>query len=677
MIKQILCVLSLLVISCALSQAGTNEPPPVGWVQPSYCAPVASSLSPTAGATTRYCVSLTDIVATGTAANSLLFGGYSTTHFQAVTPNLTTFSGIAPSSDAQLLLGMSYAQMLTAIGAQPSGVYLTAETDPLVNALGKATLSPSIDQTVKWSGSAWITTAFPVSGGASSLAELSDWPAAVSAAEVGYLDGLTGSITSLLAGKQAAGSYLTSETDPTVSSAISAHAGAADPHTGYALEAALGTAATKNTGTAIGNVPVLVDDGNSAASLAISSMNLPTLGDYIVNGVSLDANADGDIDSGFLPSASSLAWGNITGTLSAQTDLNTALGLKAPLASPALTGAPTAPTATAGTNTSQIATTAFVTTAVAAGASGIVDRTDDPADPADGSWWFNTTTGVLKHATTAGLYSQTMTLAAWDLTPTLTTGTLTDVTDATASTLYLSAPYTVAGGNHAMIVDADNSGYTINSTDTADCTTDAGTVVNGDLVRACNTSSASNSTQTDTVLTVGTSSDTYSVTTEAAAIAGSWYYSQPTDGGYLQNIDYNYVKGARVTIGTSTDITSIGFKVYSTAGAPTCKIALYNTATPSVLLANGTCNPVSGEWCKADVSYSATANTIYRVVMACDYAAQGPTVTYGSTIAGQGGIISALPIASFPPNPYTFDNVNYDKVSTVAICTGGVCGDAR
>lgn len=43
---------------------------------------------------------------------------------------------------------------------------------------------------------------------------------------------------------------------------------------------------------------------------------------------------------------------------------------RAPLASPALTGTPTAPTATAGTNTTQIATTAFVTSAVAAAQSG-------------------------------------------------------------------------------------------------------------------------------------------------------------------------------------------------------------------------------------------------------------------------------------------------------------------
>lgn len=47
------------------------------------------------------------------------------------------------------------------------------------------------------------------------------------------------------------------------------------------------------------------------------------------------------------------------------TTITNALALKAPLASPALTGVPTAPTAAAGTNTTQLATTAFVGTAVA------------------------------------------------------------------------------------------------------------------------------------------------------------------------------------------------------------------------------------------------------------------------------------------------------------------------
>jgi len=57
-------------------------------------------------------------------------------------------------------------------------------------------------------------------------------------------------------------------------------------------------------------------------------------------------------------------WGSITGTLSNQTDLQTALNLKANLASPTFTGTPAAPTASNGTNTTQLATTAFVQTAV-------------------------------------------------------------------------------------------------------------------------------------------------------------------------------------------------------------------------------------------------------------------------------------------------------------------------
>lgn len=53
-------------------------------------------------------------------------------------------------------------------------------------------------------------------------------------------------------------------------------------------------------------------------------------------------------------------WGSISGTLSAQNDLQSALNLKANLSSPALTGIPTAPTASVSTSTTQIATTAFV-----------------------------------------------------------------------------------------------------------------------------------------------------------------------------------------------------------------------------------------------------------------------------------------------------------------------------
>jgi hypothetical protein len=64
------------------------------------------------------------------------------------------------------------------------------------------------------------------------------------------------------------------------------------------------------------------------------------------------------------------------------TGLAAALALLAPLASPALTGTPTAPTASGGTNTTQIATTAFVKVAVdalIAGAPGALDTLDELA----------------------------------------------------------------------------------------------------------------------------------------------------------------------------------------------------------------------------------------------------------------------------------------------------------
>jgi len=58
--------------------------------------------------------------------------------------------------------------------------------------------------------------------------------------------------------------------------------------------------------------------------------------------------------------SSGAVWGAITGNLSDQTDLQTALNAKAPLNSPAITGTPTAPTPGIGDNSNTLATTAYV-----------------------------------------------------------------------------------------------------------------------------------------------------------------------------------------------------------------------------------------------------------------------------------------------------------------------------
>ena len=84
------------------------------------------------------------------------------------------------------------------------------------------------------------------------------------------------------------------------------------------------------------------------------------------------------------------AWDEITGkpstyppTLpiaqSGVTNLTTDLAAKAPLASPGLTGTPTAPTAAPGTNTTQVASTAFVKGAVDTNVEDWSDITGKPA----------------------------------------------------------------------------------------------------------------------------------------------------------------------------------------------------------------------------------------------------------------------------------------------------------
>ena len=98
------------------------------------------------------------------------------------------------------------------------------------------------------------------------------------------------------------------------------------------------------------------------------------------------------------------AWDDITGkpatfppslpiAQSGVTSLVTDLAAKAPLASPALTGTPTAPTATAGTNTTQLATTAFVAAALVGGASTASISDSAPGSPVHGQLWWDSATG--------------------------------------------------------------------------------------------------------------------------------------------------------------------------------------------------------------------------------------------------------------------------------------------
>lgn len=90
------------------------------------------------------------------------------------------------------------------------------------------------------------------------------------------------------------------------------------------------------------------------------------------------------------------------------TGLQTALDAKAPLASPALTGTPTAPTPTAGDNTTKLATTAFVQNAVSSSAVAALDDIGDvtittPADNEVLAYNSGTGTFINQTASEAGL----------------------------------------------------------------------------------------------------------------------------------------------------------------------------------------------------------------------------------------------------------------------------------
>jgi hypothetical protein len=153
---------------------------------------------------------------------------------------------------------------------------------------------------------------------------------------------------------------------------------------------------TLNTSIATG--AIVNADVNSSAQIAYSKLNLAN---SVTNA---DINASAAIDwTKIAPSStvSATELGYLDGVTSAiQTQLDaklatsTAASTYAPLASPALTGVPTAPTAAANTNTTQIATTAYVQTEIndlIASAPGALDTLNELAAALGNDASFSTT----------------------------------------------------------------------------------------------------------------------------------------------------------------------------------------------------------------------------------------------------------------------------------------------
>ena len=152
------------------------------------------------------------------------------------------------------------------------------------------------------------------------------------------------------------------------------------------------------TSTMIANDTIVNADINTSAQIAYGKLNLTN---SVVNA---DINASAAIEwTKIAPSStvSATELGYLDGVTSAvQTQLDAKLGTStasstyAPLASPALTGTPTAPTAAANTNTTQIATTAYVQTEIndlIASAPGALDTLNELATALGNDASFSTT----------------------------------------------------------------------------------------------------------------------------------------------------------------------------------------------------------------------------------------------------------------------------------------------
>jgi hypothetical protein len=290
------------------------------------------------------------------------------TNVQAYDAGLQSIAGLTTTADRMIYTTASdvYAvATLTAAGrAILDDADATAQRTTLGLAIGTnvqawdanldqiAALAPTADNFIVGNGTAW-TLETP----AQALASLG---VTSTAAELNFVDGVTSNIQTQLNAKAPLASPALTGTPTAPTAAVTTNT-TQIATTAFVNAEIANDAPTKTGGGASGTWGIDISGNAATATSATSASSATTL-------------------TGLTSTVAELNF--VDGVTS---NVQTQLNAKADLASPALTGTPTAPTASVGTNTTQVATTAFVNAEIAN------DAPTKTGGGASGNWGINVT----------------------------------------------------------------------------------------------------------------------------------------------------------------------------------------------------------------------------------------------------------------------------------------------
>lgn len=231
---------------------------------------------------------------------------------------------------------------------------------------------------------------------------------------------------------------------------------------------------------------------------------------------------------------------------------------------------------------------------------------------------------------TVDSYSDTFSITTKDNVP--DPFTFIDITDAELSTIYISNSVTITGITGLIPISIVDGQYSINGGAFTDVT---GTITNGSTVRVRRTSSDSYVTAESTTLTVGTYSDTYTITTKPDLTPDPFVFTDVVDADLS-------------TVYTSNMITISGL-------TPTYSV-------PVTMSAGGTYSKNGGGYTSsAGTAQNGDTFTVRQTSSASYITAVNATLTVG----GVSDTYTVTTKNDLTPDPFTFTDVVDKELSTV------------